>query len=49
MDPAYGEGYCGTFRDACEPCGDRVEEQAYLDQWKDYAYGPGPAVFDGDF
>lgn len=50
MDPAaYGEGYCGRFRDACEPCADRAEEQSYRDQWKDFAYGPGPAVFDGDF
>jgi hypothetical protein len=50
MDPAaYGEGYCGRFRDACEPCADRAEEQYYRDQWKDFAYGPGPAVFDGDF
>jgi hypothetical protein len=45
----YGTGYVGRIRDACEPCWTRAEEQKERDEWKDYAYGPGPAVFDGDF
>jgi hypothetical protein len=45
----YGTGYCGTIPDSCEPCWTRAEEQRERDQWMDYAYGPGPAVFDGDF
>ena len=45
----YGTGYVGRIRDACAPCEERAEEQYYRDQWADYAYGSGPAVFDGDF
>lgn len=45
----YGTGYVGTFRDACQPCWERAEDEAYTAQWTDYAYGPGPAVFDGDW
>ena len=42
-------GYQGTLPDSCEPCWEAAEERAYRNQWMDYAYGPGPAVFDGDW
>ena len=50
MDPAaYGTGYVGRFRDACEACWKAAEEQKERDEWKEWVYGPSPAVFDGDF
>jgi hypothetical protein len=45
----WGTGYVGTMPDACADCWERAEEQRERDQWMDFAYGPGPAVFDGDW
>ena len=49
MDPAYGTGYVGRFRDACEPCWTAAEEQKARDEWKEWVYDPEPAVFDADW
>lgn len=46
---SYGVGYVGTVADACPPCWVAAEELRNRAEWKDFAYGPEPAVFDGEF